>query len=220
MAGLLSNEKYSLYYQKVGLIYKRPEIKASMEVILSVFTVTILIFAAVRPTLTNIAALQKKIEDQETTNKKADVKMTQLFNAQKQLEQYRSKLFLFDNAVPDKFSYNDIIKRIEMLALKNALTVETINIQGKYVSGMGKPTSDLTTKLITTDKNNLQQVNVAFTVNGSPEGVMSFIDSVENMDRMAYLQNVGLATITQKALKKSTLRAQGQLLFYFYATIK
>jgi len=68
MASILNNEKYSLYFQKVSLMYKRPEIRASLEVILSVFTITILIFAAIRPTLTNIVSLQKKIEDQEVIN--------------------------------------------------------------------------------------------------------------------------------------------------------
>ena len=41
---LINNEKYALYYQRIGLIYQRPEVKASLEIILSVFMVTVLIF--------------------------------------------------------------------------------------------------------------------------------------------------------------------------------
>ena len=117
---LINNEKYSLLYQRINLIYQKPEIKASLEVILSVFTVTVLIFAAIRPTLTNIASLQKKIEDLNTFNIKADNKIAQVFNAQTQLNTYRDKLRLFDEAVPDNFSYYDMAGRGYEVMLKTA----------------------------------------------------------------------------------------------------
>jgi len=219
MAGLLSNEKYSLYYQKVGLLYQRPEIKASLEVVLSIFTVTILIFAAIRPTLTNIASLQKKIEDQEATNKKADNKIQQLFQAQKQLSDLSAQLPLYDRAVPDTFSFHDVAKRIELLASRNSLVLDSMTIEGRYLTGNGKPTSDLSGKIVVT-KNSLQELTVDFSVIGVPSRVISFIKSVENMDRFGVTQNVTLAASSSKGQQKNEIKGQAKMLFYFYGENK
>ena len=115
---LINNEKYSLFYQRISLIYQRPEVKASLEVILSVFTVTLLIFAAIRPTLANVASLQKKVEDLDSVNKKADNKIAQVFAAQADINKFQDKLHLFDEAIPNEFSYYDMAGRIEEFSLE------------------------------------------------------------------------------------------------------
>lgn len=216
MAGLLSNEKYSLYFQKVGLLYRRPEIKASLEIILSVFTVTILIFVAIRPTLTNIVQLQKKISDQELVNKKADNKIVQLFNAQNQLNTFGISLKLFDAAVPDTFSYVDSAKRIEYLARLNGLTVDSMAFPG-YALLRGATVNDAwAANIIKPSGANTLLDKVSFAVNGKPDEVITFLRQIENMDRLATLDNVSLTK--QVGLNKTadSLKASGQVTFYFY----
>ena len=92
ISNILNNEKYARYYHRFGAIYERPEIKASLEVVFSVFMISVLIFLAIRPTLTNLAALQKKIADKEATSIKADKKLAQLFSSTEQLETYSANL--------------------------------------------------------------------------------------------------------------------------------
>lgn len=213
---LISNEKYSLYFQKVGLLYKRPEIKASLEVILSVFTITILIFAAIRPTLTNIVSLQKKITDQELVNKKADKKIAQLIAAQNQLNEFGSSLVLFDNAVPDKFSYGDSAKRLEYIARTNNLNVDSMNFSGSVLLSGGKIAADWGTKIAKPGADNIINDQVNFAVNGKPADVLNFLREIENMDRLVVLNNVSL--VKQPGVNKGedTLRVTGQVSFYFY----
>ncbi len=213
---LINNERYSLLYQRINLIYQKPEIKASLEVILSVFTVTILIFAAIRPTLTNIASLQKKIEDLNSFNIKADNKIAQVFNAQTQLNTYRDKLRLFDEAVPDNFSYYDMAGRIEVLAKKNGLTAQTISMPGIKLFGTSKPVGDWAQKLTAKDQNNIIQMNVSFAVSGPPKNVKAFLIELENMDRLALLNSVVLSTEPGTVQGTQTLKANGQIYFYFY----
>lgn len=217
MASLLSNEKYSLYFQKVRLLYKRPEIRASLEVILSVFTITILVFAAIRPTLTNIASLQKKIEDQETVNKKADNKIAQLIAAQKQLTTYSSSLKLFDAAVPDTFSYSDSTKRLEYLAMLNNLSVDSLNFSGVSLSGGGKIAGDWAAKIIKPDANNILIDQISYSINGKPQDVITYLKKVENMDRLVTLDSVSLAKQIGISAAEDTLKATGQMTFYFYS---
>ena len=213
---LISNEKYALYFQKVGLLYKRPEIKASLEVILSVFTITILIFAAIRPTLTNIVSLQKKITDQEAVNKKADNKIAQLLSAEKQLKEFGSSLVLFDNAVPDNFSYSDSAKRLEYIAKINSLNIDSLNFSGSSLLSGKKLTADWSSKIALPGTDNLILDQVAFSVIGKPADVLNYLRQIENMDRLVVLNNVSLAKQIGVSKMEDTLRATGKVSFYFY----
>lgn len=220
MAGILSNEQYSLYFQKVGLLYKRPKIRASLEIILSVFTVTILVFAAIRPTLVNIVSLQKKIGDQETVNKKADNKVTQLLNAQNQLNTFRSSLPLFDAAVPDIFSYTDSSKRLEYVAKKNNLNIESMSFSGITLLNGGKVGGDWDTKIAKPTANNTLLDQVTFSVSGKPQEVITFLREIENMDRLVELNSVTLTKQIGLGQTESILKATGQITFYFYTELR
>lgn len=213
---LLSNEKYSLYYQKIGLIYQRPEIKASLEIILSVFVVTLLVFTAIRPTLTNIAALQKRIDDLESVNKKADNKIAQVFNSQNQLSTFQDKLRLFDEAVPDKFSYYGMAGRVELLARKNGLSIQTVSMPGIRLFGKGKGVGEWSTKTLVRNADKIVKSSVSFTVSGDPKRVRVFLEEVENMDRLASLENVVMSTEIGQANKTLSLRVTAEISFYFY----
>lgn len=213
---LLNNEKYSLYYQRIGLIYQRPEVKASLETILSVFIVTILIFAAIRPTLTNVAALQKKIEDLDSVNKKADNKIAQVFNSQNQLNAYKDKLNLFSEAVPDKFSYEGVAGRIGVLAKRRGLSVQTIVMPGVRLFGTGKGEGEWSTLILSKDASNIVKSGVSFTVSGDPINIKEFLAEIENMDRLTLLESVVISTEIGQSGKVSSVKAVGQISFYFY----
>lgn len=218
MASLLNNEKYALYYQKIGLLYKRPEIRASLEVILSVFTVIVLVFAAIRPTLINITSLQKKITDQEAVNKKSDNKMAQLINAQTQLEVNRDSLYLYDSAVPDGFSYGDGAKRIEYLAKRNNLQIESLTFSGVTLQEGNKVNGDWLSKISVPSADSVIQNKVTFTVKGSPEGTINFLRQIETMDQLAILGSASLTKQIGQSRQNDSLRASGTLTFYFYST--
>jgi len=216
MASILSNEKYSLYFQKVSLLYKRPEIRASLELILSVFTVTILVFAAIRPTLANVVSLQKKISDQEVVNKKADNKISQLINAQNQLNTLGDGLRLYNEAVPDIFSYTDVAKRLEYIAKKNNLSVDSFSFSGFVLQGGAKAKGDWLDKIIKPNANNILPNQMSFAINGKPQDVFLFLKEVENMDRLAALNSVSLSTLVGTNKTSDSLKATGQITFYFY----
>ncbi len=214
---LINNEKYSLFYQRISLVYQRPEIKASLEVILSVFTVTLLIFAAIRPTLANVASLQKKVEDLESVNKKADNKIAQVFAAQTDINNYQDKLHLFDEAIPNEFAYHDMAGRIEILAKKNGLTVQTITMPGTRLFGTGKGFGEWSMKIVSKNQNNIIQSGVSFVVTGEPLSIENFLKEMENLDRLTFLNSVTLTTEPTTTKGVLTVKATGQIYFYFYA---
>ncbi len=217
---IVSNERYAKYYHRIGIIYQRPEIKASLEVIFSVFMVVVLVFAAIRPTLTNLAALQKRILDRESLNTKADKKISQLFLAQEQISQNTVSLGLFDSAVPENFSYLDMIGRVEMVAKSSRVDVEYVFVSGTNLSGEGNPAGEWAKKQIKKETNGMMIVPVEFQVAGSPSQIRKFLIDIENMDRLALTKSVNLVKESGTAKGSEKIKASGQISFYVYQAKK
>ncbi len=220
ISNILNNEKYARYYHRFGAIYERPEIKASLEVVFSVFMISVLIFLAIRPTLTNLAALQKKIADKEATSIKADKKLAQLFSSTEQLETYSANLALFDSAVPEKFSYFDIIGRIENLAEITGVEISTLSTLGVNLTDDSVSTGVWAAKILKKDANGMMTVPVDFQLSGKPEQIKKFLIEVENMDRLAVMKSVDLSKEEGTAKGTAKVKASGQISFYLYASKK
>lgn len=180
--------------EKVRLIYDRPEVKASIEIILSVFTVAGLLLLAIRPTLATVASLQKKIEDQQIVDRRLEAKISQLIDAQKNMVTYADKIPEYEAAVPDLSDQGLLSKRIEVLAVENGLTINglifsSVPLLGQEINladkkGRGKPETDSTGKITFFD--------ISFDVSGDMNGVFSFISAIENMDRAVIVSEVNL----------------------------
>lgn len=217
---IINNERYARYYHKIGMVYERPEIKASLEVIFSVFMVILLIFAAIRPTLTNLTVLQKRISDKESLNTKADKKISQLFSAQELLDQFAPVLNLYDSAVPENFSYVDQLGRVEQLANTNKLEVDSISIPGIILVGEGKGTGEWSTKLLKPDSEKIIVTPIDFQVSGKPKQVRDFLVQLEGMDRLTTIKSVNLIKETGTIRGTEKIRASGQVNFYILSNTK
>ncbi len=217
---IINNERYAKYYHQIGMIYERPEIKASLEVIFSVFMIVLLIFAAIRPTLTNLAALQKRITDKESINTKADKKISQLFSAQQQLDQFALDLSLYDSAVPEKFSYVDQLGRIEYLVRSNNLEVDSMSIPGIVLFGEGKGVGEWSTRLLKPDTERMIVSAVDFQVTGKPKNIRDFLVQLEEMDRLTTIKNVNLVKEVGSTKGSEKIRASGQVNFYVLNSTK
>lgn len=181
--------------ERVRLIYQRPEIKASVEIILSVLMVAIMLFAAIRPTLSTVGELQKKIADQETVDSKLTTKISQLIKANEDLTTYRDQLGEFDSAIPQNPQDNEVMKRIALLATEQGLSINSISLDevplvgsainlGQKDAKQKKPLSILGT--------DITSYKVTMDLSGSQTQVMNFLKASENMDRLIKLNSVNI----------------------------
>ena len=211
-------QQYSTYLQKASTLYQRPQVKASLEIILSVFAVIMLILFAIRPTLTNIATLQKKIADQEVVLKKADAKLGQLIKAEAALSENQNRLQLFVNAVPNNFDYFNISKRVEIIARENQVTLKLVRLPGSVILGGADLTGLATDRgvgIVVPAETGLTTIPVAFSVEGSQTQVMGFLRSLENMDMLSVIQNIRIAKRQAAARElQSGLVLEGTAWFY------
>lgn len=180
--------------EKVRLMYQRPEIKASVEIILSVFTVAGLLLLAIRPTLATVATLQKKIEDQQVVNRRLEAKISQLVNAQKNLVTYANRLADYEVAVPDTHDLGSLAKRVELLASEQGLAVNGLSFSAVPLLGVeinladkkggGQPTTEFGGKIATFE--------ISFDLSGAPNRIFDFLPALEKMDRVAIVNEIDI----------------------------
>jgi len=180
--------------EKVRLMYQRPEIKASVEIILSVFTVAGLLLLAIRPTLATVTQLQKRIEDQQVVSRKLDSKITQLITAQRNLTTYANRLADYQAAVPDGHDLGSLAKRVEVLARDQGLAVNSLSFSAVPLLGTdinladkkggGKPATEFGGKIATFE--------ISFDLSGDPNRIFDFLATLEKMDRVAIIDGIDL----------------------------
>ena len=208
---LFDQSKYDLSYQKIRLAYQRPEIKVSVEVILSVFAIAFLLLVAVRPTLATVAELKKKIEDYEVVDKKLNSKITQLTRAEKELRENSADLYLFQKGVPDSFDYADLAKRVEIVAIEEGINLETLSFSR----------ADITGEEVTVEKKDKKgsfvegEFLLRFSLNGEEVKIISFLEKVEKLDRVIKLENVSVKKVEDKEFPGGKLRAIGEITGYY-----
>ncbi len=193
--------------EKVRIAYERPEIRASVEIILSVFTVVFLLTLAIRPTLATVAVLQKKIEDQTVVDNKLTNKIAQLAKANADLGTYADRLPDYSLAVTDTPDDSGLIKRIAVVARDNSVIVNNLSLNaiplvGQKINLSDKEKGAVKPPLEKDEK--IAHYSFDFDFSGSPSFIYDFLTKLENMDR--------LVIIVQVALKKEEVKAAGTTL--------
>jgi len=209
-------------YQKLRLVYQRPEIRVSTEIILSVFASLFLITTAIRPTLVTVAELKKKIEDQTLVETKLDTKIKRLIQARRQLDENEDSLPLFERAVPENYAYANLAKKIEILASEENVDIESLVFSSAIVSSDdgGKDFDERDKKNRenrewVNGKNKVKEFVVRFSVVADEPAIMSFLRKVEGLDRVLMVSAVDIAKVKERELPKKKLRASGEINGYY-----
>jgi hypothetical protein len=187
-------------------IYKRPEIKASIEIILSVFAMAFLLMVVVRPTIGIVAQLQKKITDQDLVDKKMTSKITQLARAKNDLTTFGGQLDLFSKAITDDSGTSDLAKRLSLLVQESGLSVNSFSIGSVPVLGKRINLGNKDSKVAGVDPNKPKQIagtkvaytEIVFDLLGSQKQALDFLSSLEKIDRLIKITNLDIKSEDQK----------------------
>jgi Tfp pilus assembly protein PilO len=182
----LYNLQGKISYKRVADLYnENPIISASTEVLLTIFAVSFMIFLALRPTLTTVAELRRKIDDQIEVNEKLDAKIKSLKVAQTSLSNNADTLPLYKIAVPDSPSLSLISKKIEILAQENNLIIDTFRIESIPILG-NSLSLDVKNKdpegILSQDQ--VVTLPLHINVEGNFASIEKFADQLESMDRL------------------------------------
>jgi Tfp pilus assembly protein PilO len=182
---------YGGYLKNIQRLYEKdPVIQASLQLILSVFTVAFFLFLAIRPTLSTITTLLKKIDDQTAAKQKLATKIGQLAEAQEFLSTQGEVLTNLSNlAVPKEPELDRLAQEIELMANLNGVYITSLTFQATPLVGNKSSLADTKQKAV----GGVQFVLFNLSVGGEQTNLVSFIKAIEKLDRGIALTNIAFA---------------------------
>ena len=177
--------QYRKYFANIIVLYKkRPDLKMFLELLLSLITISIFAFFALKPTFFTISQLLKDIETKKQTIAQMDQKITNLTTAQNTYNLELNHISLLETAVPDTPSPNSFIRQVEAVAQKNNVTVLGVSVGEATLAGEVQETSGL--------------IDVSISISGDYSALTSFLDDFQNLRRPPLIETVSLSLASQE----------------------
>lgn len=182
----------------VALYKRRPDLKAFMEILLSLGTIGVFAMFALRPTLLTISNLLTEIKSKEETIAQMDEKLGNLSIAQQILQQQKPVIDLLKDAVPTDSKLDAYIRQVEGLISRNSLQVFALS--SGEITLIGNKTIPPTA---TTQNQEISEadfpasaipIEVNLAVSGGYPSIAAFLNNLSNLRRPILFDSVNFAT--------------------------
>jgi len=177
MAASFKGQDYQKYLYNIVALYKqRQDLKAYLEILLSIGTIALFVVFAIKPTLITIADLVVKINNQQQTSDALDTKIKNLGIAQTLYNQEAANITLLNSAIPNGSSVPSYVRQVEGAIQKNSVTESSLSIDK--------------VDLLSTNSTGSASFNLTTTVSGNYQNLVSFMQDLENLRRPSILSKV------------------------------
>lgn len=185
--------RYRGYFLNIVNLYKqRADLRAFIEVIFSIATITIFLIFALKPTALTIIALIGQINEKKVTIAGLDQKISDLVKASNLYNQNQNSIQLVDTAVsispqPDTFS-----KQMQALAAKYSVKIVGLSIGEVTLVGANKnfkPRSTL--KALPEDS---LEMPVSLNLQGDYPNLLAFLKDFENLRIITKIDQAGISS--------------------------
>lgn len=135
--------RYKSFFLNVFEHYRaRRDIRAYLEILLSLATISVFAIFALRPTLLTIAELIGEIESKKETVTIMDEKIKNLTKAQTLYDTERRRVELLGTAIPRSPMPQNLVRQIEALSSKHLTTILTMSMEEAVLLGKEKERKD------------------------------------------------------------------------------
>ncbi len=199
MALINSREDYarfSRYYVQLKKIYQeKPEVRASMEVLLTLVTISFFIVFAIRPTVITITSLLSDINAQREVQTKLDQKISDLSKARQVWTQEQTRLQLIDDALPTQPVPDLYLRQIEGLSSAHGVSLSSYAIEQTTLYGAKqKIVQELESQNTDKDTASVARTRIAFTVSGQFNNLTGFMTDLDSMRKVIQVENLTLSS--------------------------
>lgn len=182
------------YRRQVTKILESPQNRSYSVLGLTFIALTVFGAFAIRPTISTIITLNKKVAEGKEIERKMQTKIDTINSLQRQIYEYDRKVRFAENAYPSTSQIDNIIANTELIAKKYNLKVSSIS-PGAEIS------EELETQL-------LAEVNaqtMSLILEGTKEDFQRFINHFENLPRQIYVNKIGFSTQEESDLYRLTM---------------
>lgn len=173
--------KARLYYRTVAPLFEKPKVLAYVLLALSFFTMAFFGIFAIRPTLSTIAELRKRITDQRSVDTRMGEKIEQLRSASVAYQNVKPHLDAIFEALPDKPQSAALLGKLNRTLLENNIDVTIL--QFSPIALRAAPVASSSAN------------NIGFTISGkaSYDDALAFIDLLSRIDRIISIDAIDIS---------------------------
>lgn len=184
--------RYRELLLNVVTIYKqRPDLKAFLEILLSLGTISFFGIFALKPTFLTIGQLITEVRGKEEIVAKMEQKINDLNTAQSFFSQQPEKISLVKSAIPEIPEPQTFVRQIEGVAAKDSVNVLGISLG--EVTLVGTTASKSATEEIPLPQGALG-LNYSISISGNYPALFSFLSEFENLRRPVKIDNLGITS--------------------------
>lgn len=187
--------RYREFYLNIQSLYKqRADVRAFLEIILSVSTVIIFLAFALRPTALTIISLYGQIQEKKQTTAELAQKLNDLQTANAVFANNQSFAPDVDTAINNAPKPDLVTEQIQALSAKDSVNILGISIGDIFVSGSPvarKPAAG--TKPL---PDGALEMPISISIKGSYQSLSSFLKDLENLRTIINLDSVGISSST------------------------
>jgi len=192
----LRTREYQKYLLNIVALYKqRPDLKAYLELILSLLTIILFVVLALKPTAITIIDLLNKIKSLEDTNNQLQTKINNLATAQGFYNLNQDKIQLLSVAVPNGSEVSTYVRQVEGAIAKE--NIKNVNMSVDEV------------KLAqATESGN---ISVSMTTSGDYSNLIQFVKDLESLRRPSFISKLDIISIISGGSKTLNLTATAKV---------
>ena len=211
--------RYRSYFLNVMGRYKeRTDIRAYLEILLSLTTISIFSIFALRPTLLTIAELIKEIDSKEETISKMEQKIGNLAQAQTLFDKERPRIILLGTSIPNLGEPVVFARQVEGLSSKYQPAILGISTGGTNILGQ-----DFLSKAGNKEKavdplpEGAEELSYSFELTSAVEtynSLTNFLSDFENLRMLGVIDSLKVSTEEDSGKKSLIMSVEGRLPYY------
>lgn len=187
------------YRRQISKIMESPQNRSYTVLGLTFIALTVFGAFAIRPTISTIITLNRKIAEGKEIERKMQTKIDTLNSLQRQIFEYDRKVRFAENAFPSTSQIDNIIANTELIAKKYNLSVTSIS-----------PGTEITEEMEDQLLADVNAQTMSIILEGSLNDFQQFINHFENLPRQVYVNKIGFSTQEESDLYRLTM----EILFF------
>lgn len=211
--------RYKSYFlDVVGRYKERADIKAYLEILLSLASISVFSIFALRPTLLTIAELTREIGSKRKVLATMNEKIQNLNAAQTLYDRQRDKIHFLDTTIPNISKADEFARQVEGLASKHQVSI--LDISTGRGSILGQSTQAQDPGDLSPFPEGANALSFSFRVSASIDqyfSLASFLSDFERLRRPAKVNSLKIVLSTEKEEKRLILLIEGKFP-YLYST--
>lgn len=202
--------RYKNYFTSIVALYNtKPNLKIYLELILSLTTIIVFSFFAIRPTILTIIELNKEIASKENTIQLLKIKVKDLQTASSVLQTNIEGIRIISQAVPESANQDTLIRQLESMADVNSLKIIGLTTFDIVLIGDDEKKKN-TNELVSKDS---EELSFTLSLTGDFNEIFSFVKMIENLRRPVKIDIITVNTVTKDDNKEIVMTITGRVPF-------